>query len=309
MSLTANNGAVSEQNDTVLEEPVEQFGVYPLEPNELIQAPAPFSIPSNSLYLHPWTNRVTFVARLEGLHHPNNRIVFYAQGIAGVFNTRALFVAQRKGSGKYHIFNVYNDNSIRLKRFEKNDWRYVGEISKRVHWSHVACTLVLGKAGQKRQVSTTIFDKSSLRYPVVDGSQDRIVYSVVGATDRNAGFGEENNGCCWGGQGSLRKAVQCHLFDIHEVEQCYRNLKVFQSKRRFTTKCGRNVHDAPQEFVQRFGRRARRSSKKNLQLMDINTGQVILQMGRWNHREFTLDFLPPYTAFDAFGLALAQLQV
>ena len=70
MTLTANNGAVSEQNDTVLEEPVEQFGVYPLEPNEIIQAPAPFSIPSNSLYLHPWTNRF----RTQPGQSPHTRI-------------------------------------------------------------------------------------------------------------------------------------------------------------------------------------------------------------------------------------------
>ena len=311
---------------------------YPLEADEAVQAPRPFDIPKQSYYLHHWTGRVTCVARRETSsstrarsHHksPNDRVVFYVQGVPGIYRTRALFVAQREERGsRYDIFNVYNNNTEKNRDFMTGlnvDPRYAGQltIEKKSYQGHINCTLFRRDSGSpaegaaaETEVSATIYNRKSLRFPVVNGSPDRIAYSVIARQDeeniRSNNSNNSDDNPAKPTRSRIEEAVQPHLsYDIHALqgEADHKDqFHVFQTKRRFTNRRGANVHDDASTFFQRFGRRAQLASKKNFQMMDINSGRVLLQVGRWDSVEFTVDFLPPYTPFDAFGVCLAQLE-
>lgn len=346
----ANPAATDGENEVPLAKPVIPE-TYRLEFDEVVQAPRPFEVPKQPYYLHHWTGRVTCVARREcsgginGINGkksgslPNNdRIVFYVQGVPGIYRTRALFVAQRRErGGRYDIYNIYNNNNLKDKFFFERDGknktdetngssrsnssnsndniseeRYAGRITtrKNAHKGHYHCTLFRGPIAAETEVSSTIYNRASLRYPVVDGSPDRIAYSVIRvdpATNRL--LHHQQVATPEKPVTSIEQAVKSNLpTDIHNIKEDHKDLQVFQSKRRFTDRRGNHVHDDTTSFLHRFGRRAQLSSKKNLQLMDVNSGKVVLQVARWDATEFTVDFLPPYTPFDAFGFALAQLE-
>lgn len=308
---------------------------YPLEVDEAVQAPRPFDIPKQSYYLHHWTGRVTCVARRETSsssssrsHHksPNDRVVFYVQGVPGIYRTRALFVAQREERGaRYDIFNVYNNNTEKNRDFLtglNKDPRYAGQLTirKNSYQGHINCTLLRRGSGStaegaaaETEVSATIYNRKSLRFPVVNGSPDRIAYSVIARQDKEHGRrNHSDDNPAKPSLSRIEEAVQPHLqYDIHALQEEADHkdqFHVFQTKRRFTNRRGANVHDDASTFFQRFGRRAQLASKKNFQVMDINSGRVLLQVGRWDSVEFTVDFLPPYTPFDAFAVCLAQLE-
>ncbi|CAB9500142.1 expressed unknown protein [Seminavis robusta] len=314
--------AAQDEERLIHDDNTSELGAYPLEANEIVQAPHPLSIPTANYYLHPWTGKVSGVARREGgiSTRSNDRIVFYLQGIDGVFRTRALFVAQRQLNGSYHIYNIYNDNSLRKTHFRKNDVRYVGKLSRhRTHEGHVDFRLVLGRKGEELQASSLIYDAAALKYPVQDGSVDRIVYSVIYDCEEDE-YEDANNSQDAGDDRKVNpngpRCIDTAVAQAWEqedglhsnIEDTYKNLSVFQCRRRFTDKRGRASHRDSQPFLQRFGRRAREESKKNLQIADVSTGFVVFQMGRWNDSEFTVDFMPPYNPYEAFGIALAQLE-
>jgi Tub family len=304
-----------------------QLDSYPLENDEIVQAPHPFIVPTENYYLRRagMGFGVRGVARRESdFGARNERIVFYLQGIPGVFRTRALFVAQRHVNGSYHIYNIYNDSAVRRSRFHKNHPRYAGKLTRhRQHSGFVDFRLVQGRKGRETQVSSMIYKTSSLRFPVDGGWPNRIAYSIIYTSEDDktdsdsmttSSDRDENDDRQVHKRGptSIDLAAKAALEEkengFHSLPQQYKNLSVLQCKRRFTNNRGRSIHPDRQPLLERFGRRVREASKKNLQMMDINTGSVIFQMGRWNDVEFTVDFLPPYSPYQVFGMALAQLE-
>ncbi|CAB9507470.1 expressed unknown protein [Seminavis robusta] len=296
---SSNAGSNDEEEDLVLEQAEEH--AYPLVDGETMNAPLPFAEPSKPEYRDPLTGRVAFVASSRhGMLHNDDRVTFYAQGITGLFHQRAYFVAQRHWRGGYAIFNVYNDNSPATlqKHFSTADPRYVGKL-KRVgtHHGHVRYILLRKQTGTTVPVSTTIYKTASLSYPVVNGCPDRIAYSVLHKNDNQPR--------------SLATKARDHE-DFHKHVEDHPEDTLFQSKRRFTDPQGRKLYLDVQSFRQKFGGRSLLSSKKNMQLMNVSSGKTILQMGRqhhWQEGDFSVDFLPPYTPFVAFGFCLAQLAV
>jgi len=299
---------------------------YRLEVDEIVQAPRPFDIPIQPYYRHHWTGRVTCVARREGGEGeaitsyegscPNEGVVFYVQGMPGIYRTRALFVAQQRlgvrGSKgpRYEIYNIYNDNAEKGKQFTAGcqDPRYAGhlETRKQSYRGYVHCSLFRADG---KEVSSTIYERKSLGYHVTNGSADRVAYSVIRLKKPICDSRNSTGSSSSSSSSSLHQVIQENIHqDIHNLRTQYNDVQVFQSKRRFTDHRGKAAHDDAHPFYQRFGRRAQLPSKKNIQLMDVDTGRIMIQVGRWDANEFTCDFLPPYTPYDAFGFALAQME-
>jgi Tub family len=306
---------------------------YPLENDEMVQAPHPFAVPTQNYYLRRAGIGfgVRGVARREGgVGSRNDRIVFYLQGIPGVFRTRALFVAQRQLNGSYHIYNIYNDSGVRRNHFSKNHPRYAGKLNRHgQHHGFVDFRLVQGRKGRQTQVSSLIYKASSLKYPVMGGSPNRIAYSIIYNADDHSDLDTVSHHSMTAssevhrderdyrkvhpkGPESIDHAAKVALEGkedgLHSLPQQYKNISVFQSKRCFTNKRGRSIHSNRQNFMEQFGRRVRKASKKNMQMMDACTGSVIFQIGRWDDVEFTVDFLPPYNPYQVFGMVLAQME-
>jgi tubby-related protein 1 len=56
-----------------------------------------------------------------------------------------------------------------------------------------------------------------------------------------------------------------------------------------------------------FNNRATMSSVKNFQLINADTHEVVLQLGKLDDSTFSLDFQFPLCPFQAFGIALSSL--
>ena len=98
----------------------------------------------------------------------------------------------------------------------------------------------------------------------------------------------------------MDEMVRCHATSDQDVSDCRsRYVKVLHSRRR---------SEYRQPFLIRFRGRGGRSSTRNLQIVTA-IGEIVFQMARWNEDEFTVDFKNPYTAYTAFGMALAQLEI
>ena len=285
----------------------------PLPPGTVIVPPRPFQIPRDARYVNRATGRIQLRVSKQ---RKGARYICKAEGINGVFQTTPLFVIERQGRRGFRIFDVSNDNGPDHV-FTEDDPRFAGEVRRSVHRLGGFVEYKLVRNGQQLE-ATTIMAISSLRYPVVNGYADRIVYSVV--EDQSVSRGEtttmdpqnpslsppEKAGFFF--ECLNNKPVIEHISDdIHKIVEGHKELKVLQSKRRFTNGFGRKVHRDLEPFQQKFYGRAHRASKKNLQIMDVSSGKVMLQVGRLNKNNFALDFLPPYTPFQALGLCLAQL--
>jgi Tub family len=283
---------------------------YALALDETIAAPQPFAIPTQIECIHPRTGNVAFIVRREypGMVR-NRRVHFCCQGIPGLFNERVLFVAQREGRGTYSIFNVYNDNSPQLLRqtFGREMSRYVGEVKRSAQHGQVHYALFCSnKNAESTPASITIYDKSSLSYPVVEGSPDRIAYSIL--QNHHSTKAEADQMAPPAAASSLDKIRNTAKHEsIHALVSQLDDLILFQSKRRFTNQRGRSIHDNIQSIRAKYVGRSVVASKKNLILMNVDSGKSVLRMGRLNRNEFSVDCLPPYTPFQAFGFALAQL--
>jgi Tub family len=270
---------------------------YVLALDETMAAPPPFSIPMQREYRHPQTSHVAFLVRRSG----NHRVHFCCQGIPGLFHERVLFVAQRECRGAYSIFNVYKDNRPVLLEQTFAREMSVGEIKRSCQPGHVHYTLFRKSLkGVSSPESVTIYNRSSLSYPVVDGSPDRIAYSIL----QNHRSTKADHTAA-GSLDKLRNAT--YHESIYELVSQLEDLKLFQSKRRFTNPRGRSVHADIQSIQSKYAGRTVIPSKKNLILMNVESGKSVLRMGRLNKIEFSVDCLPPYTPFQAFGFALAQL--
>lgn len=57
-----------------------------------------------------------------------------------------------------------------------------------------------------------------------------------------------------------------------------------------------------------FAGRGRCVSNKNMQ-MESDDGQVVLQMAQWDKDVYNVDFCAPLTMYQAFGFALAQMEL
>jgi hypothetical protein len=290
----------------------------------IMPPPQPFQIPTDPRYVNPHTGRVQLHVSRERRNKRfirNERLICHAEGIDGFFQTAPLFVAERHGRG-FRIFDVSGDSPNQLAALptaphyfgmeSKDDPRFAGEIHRSVSHlgGYVEYKLVREnlKTKERQLVATTIMGTSSLRYPIVHGYADRIVYCVVdseNAMDKEVSSKSTDKIPHFG---SLNKPVIEHIRDnIHKIGEEHKELKVFQSKRRFTNWRGCNVHRDVQPFFQKFHGRAQRPSKKNLQIMDVSSGKVVVQVGRLNDNDFALDFLPPYTPLQVLGVFLAQL--
>lgn len=288
---------------------VEQADSYALALNETMAAPQPFAIPMQIEYRHPRTDSVSFKVRREysGMAR-NQRVHFCSEGIPTLFDERVLFVAQREGRGKYSIFNVYNDNSPELLKqtFARGQSRYVGEVKRSNHPGHAHYVLFRSSNnGESTQVSITIYDKSSLSYKVVEGSPDRIAYSILQDNLSTKAADQKTPTAATSSLDKLRNAPKHE--SIHALVSQLDDLTLFQSKRRFTNQRGRSIHADIQSIRAKYTGRSVVPSKKNLILMNVDSGKSVLRMGRLNREEFSVDCLPPYTPFQAFGFALAQL--
>lgn len=289
-------------------------------------SPLPFQIPLDPRYINPQTQRVQL--RVSKVGKSGDRLVCRAEGQNGVFQTKALFVAERYGRG-YRIFDVTGDSDPTLTRLshpahyfavdQKSDPRYAGESLRSVNTlgGYVDYKLVRENPHTKTRklVATTTYDKRSLSFRVVQGTADRIVYStihdnrvidsedVIKDTASNNTMKALHFDC-------VGKPVIGHIReDIFKVGEEHKELKVFQSKRRFTNRRGKVRHRDVEPFQQKYQGRALRPSKKNLQIMNVDSGKTVLQVGRFDDDNFAVDFVAPYTPFQAFGILLAQLDV
>jgi Tub family len=296
-------------NDDECRRNAEQSDSYALALDETMTAPQPFAIPMQIEYRHPRTGNVAFIVRREySVTARYQRVYFCSQCIPGLFNERVLFIAQREGRGTYSIFNVYNDNSPDLlkQKFAREKSRYAGEMKRSNHHGHVHYALYRSSHnGERTQVSVTIYDRSSLSYPVVDGSPDRIAYSILQANQSAKAADESTSAPAMSGLDKLRKASTHE--SIHALVSQLEDTTLFQSKRRFTNPRGRSIHADIQSIRAKYLGRSVVPSKKNLILMNVDSGKSVLRMGRLNKDKFSVDCLPPYTPFQAFGFALAQL--
>lgn len=302
-----------------------------LAPGTVVAPPRPCQIPKDQQYLNPATGKIQLrvsktpmdkgLVRLE-------RWVCQAEGINGVFQTTPLFVIERQRRRGYQIMDVSQDSPSKLANLSvdpnyfgvnpRQDHRYTGDVHRTVNRlgrliDYKVCR-ENPKTKGRRLEATTIIGTASLRYPVVNGYADRVVYSII----QDHSVEEEENTIAkerfiMNTEKSphfeaLDKPIMEHIRDdIHNTATEHEGLKVLQSKRRFTNCFGRKLHRDIEAYQQKFHGRALRPSKKNLQIMDVSSGKVMLQVGRLNRREFALDFLPPYTPFQALGLFLAQM--
>lgn len=245
------------------------------------------------------SQRVNCIARREGRYR-NSRIVFYLEG-TDRYATRPLFVAQKRWGGKFFIYDISEDSTLVNRSFKKKDAEYVGKIvrSQFIKRNLHANTLYQGTKDTKKQVASTAYDVLSLVFPAVDGCPDRGAYCIV---------------CLEGEEDSdinpnkiippINDAIKFHHRNLQEIDFLYDGLRVFHSACRLVPGA-----DTPREpFLIRFRGRGSRESVKNLQIADPKTGEIVLQMAKWNDNEFTVDFKEPYNAYQAFGFALAQLE-
>lgn len=284
-----------------------------------------FEVPTSPHLFDTTTGLIHCIARREGGNR-NKRIVFYletADGSAGA--VKPLFVAQKQKEGKFYIYNVSeNDYNYQINRnFKKEDFNYVGKIRRKVFRRNqiASNTLFYGKKEQKEQVASLVYDTVSLRYPVMEGFPDRVVYSIIQSGRESAP--ENRNSSPFPAMNyrapRIDDAIGFHAHNIDEIGEFYNGLQVLKSRRRSS---GSTVMMTPESqrnggasatvtrepFLVRFKGRGGRPSQKNLQMMDPSTGNVVFQMARWNEDEFTVDFKGPYTPYQAFGIALAQLE-
>jgi Tub family len=304
------------------------------DPNAyVLPPPHPFQVAKDARYLNRATGRIQCRVSQERMANRKlpQRWVCYAEGIDGTFPTSPMFVMERQGRRGYRIMDVSQDDPLQLAATlasnpeyfgvdPQQDARYVGDVqySQSRLGGFVEYKLVREKGERKDRTleATTIMATSSLRYPVVNGYADRIVYSVI--QDQNAKV-RSNQPAVSSTSSSTAPAKTIHFDslnqpviehiqdDIHKIGEDHEELKILQSKRRFTNYFGRKVHRDLEPYQQKFHGRALRASKKNLQIMEVASGKVMLQVGRLNKTDFSLDFLPPYTPFQALGLFLAQL--
>lgn len=288
----------------------------PLPPGTVIVPPLPFQIPTDRRYFNRATGRVQLRVSKEG---GSKRWICRAEGINGIFHTTDLFVVERHGRRGFRIYNVSADtNNTPNYSFEEEDARLVGDVQRTAHFfgGFIEYKLVRRQLQVPNKLeSTAIMKTTSLGYPVVNGYADRIVYSVIHdhsveeedqTDDTESCFADSCDGLCFDALNN--KPVVKHIHDdIHQVAQVHPQIKVLQSKRRFTNAFGKKLHRDLEPYQQKFLGRALRASKKNLQIMDVSSGKVMLQVGRLSKTDFALDFLPPYTPFQALGLFLAQV--
>lgn len=330
----ANNDAMDRVNGNAAPAPAA-----PIRPNDqvnnalqnvlaVIPPPHPFQVVKDGRYLNRATGRIQLRVTKEGRSGSKikQRWVCHAEGIDGIFPTAALFVIERHGRRGYCIYDVSKDDPLNLAATlssnpeyfaGEQDPRYAGFVQRSQSrlGGFVEYKLIRETNGTQTLQATTIMATSSLWYPVVNGYADRIVYSVI--QDQNVPQDTNRPTTATDAPHSKTKKIHFESLnqpviehiqdDIHKIGEEHGELKILQSKRRFTNRFGRKVHRDLEPYQQKFYGRAQRASKKNLQIMEIASGKVMLQVGRLNKSDFSLDFLPPYTPFQALGLFLAQL--
>lgn len=267
------------------------------------EAFSPYEIPT-ARHLDGLTGHCHCVARREGGNR-NKRIVLYLESETHL-SAKPLFVAQKQKEGKFFIYDV-SDNFYRINRnFRKDSLNYVGKICrKRFPKSKIISnTLFLGTKADKKQVASLVYDTVSLRYPVLEGYPDRLVYSILQAPPKTS-QADDQDGHPAMLPPCIDDIISLHSTHIAEVADYYNSVKVLKSRRRSSGGNSKNR----QPFLARFRGRGGRPSQKNIQIVKPNTDEIMFQMARWNEDEFTVDFKSPYSAFTAFGIALAQLDL
>ena len=256
------------------------------------------------------TRLVHCVARREGGYRKNSRVVFYLESGQQEGPPKPIFIAQKQKAGKFYIFNVPSESPEYVNHyFEKNSYLYAGKLARQslsngIFLSH---SLFYGTKDKKKQVASVVYNTETLHNPVIDGFSDRVVYNILRSEDTNV----ENKQEC-----HPIVAPSCPSASSESGKR-YGDLHIVRSRSRSTTLNGAAIAREP--FVVRFRGRGALSSQKNLQMVAPSTKNaagsdgndvVVFQMARWNKDEFTVDFQTPYyTPYQAFGIALAQLDI
>ena len=285
---------------------------------------------STNELINTTTGLVHCVARRE-YSGGNRRIVFYLENDyhAGV-PPKPVFVAQKQKEGKFYIFNV-SETGYRVERCHyrtKETATYVGKTrqKKLPNSRFLLNTLYRGTGDTKQQVECMIYDRITLRYPVLEGYPDRVVYSIVAEPPKKKTNPNEKAAARLQEATSIlgpivtcatpriEDAIRYHVNDVQEINDTYHGLHAMKSRRRPPLFPKNSTASAAADGVRdesvfvRYRGRVGRSSRKNIQMIDPVTHAVVFQMARWNEDEFTVDFAAPYSAYQAFGAALAQLE-
>jgi hypothetical protein len=249
----------------------------------------------------------------------NNRFIFFLQtGDAhGKDRTtrKAILVAERQCVSKYYIFDVSSITmgDLAWSSFSKeDDPRFVGTFCRLARFQttilakkqYFGYTLYRGRHESRVQVAAILFEVASVKawWKNKHHRSCHLISLGRNNNDEAKNIGTNvilENGC-------LGKSVKFLLSKEKTLNDIVApNIGIYVS----VTNHQKNERGIPRPTF--HGRANQVAAHENMKMADLLTKRTNLHMVVWDDdkTEYNVDFAEPYNAFQAFGFALAQLEL
>ena len=195
-------------------------------------------------------------------------------------------------TSNYHLFDLTRGTNTGMSLFSKNSGNFIGKLRAR-DLQRTEYVLLNSASTEREEVAAIVFDRMDVMTSITEGSQPRKLMVVVPPLDdrgmpipNRVAIGHEEYGS---------------MLNVLRYPASTSGLFLMQTKE--PTFINGN-------YRLNFRGRVKIPSVKNFQIVSAeDTNDVIVQFGKIGDDRFHLDFKAPFSAFQAFSLALSQFNL
>jgi len=195
-------------------------------------------------------------------------------------------------TSNYHLFDLTRGTNMGMNLFSKNSGNFIGKLRAR-DLQRTEYVLLNAASTEREEVAAIVFDRMDVMTSITEGSQPRKLMVVVPPLDdrgmpipNRVAIGHEEYGS---------------MLNVLRYPASTSGLYLMQTKE--PTFINGN-------YRLNFRGRVKIPSVKNFQIVSAeDTNDVIVQFGKIGDDRFHLDFKAPFSAFQAFSLALSQFNL